>query len=127
MFLGSNVVVGNNVTIRSDVKIWPQKTVDSNSVVTKNLIWEERWKDTLFTDSRITGLSNIEITPDFSAKLEMGLRDYAGLESKILISRDIDNVSLMIKGSAYIRAAFKRCNSAGLPDNTHPNSPAGAW
>ena len=65
VFIGSNVVVGSNVTIRSDVKIWPQKTVDSNSIVTKNLIWEERWKDSLFTDSRITGISNIEITPDF--------------------------------------------------------------
>lgn len=99
VFIGSNVVIGNNVTIRSDVKIWPQKTVDSNSVVTKNLIWEERWKDTLFTDSRITGLSNIEITPDFSAKLGMAFGVFAGLGSKILISRDIDNVSLMIKGA----------------------------
>ncbi len=99
VFIGSNVVVGSNVTIKSDVKIWPQKTVDSNSVVTKNLIWEERWKDSLFTDSRITGISNIEITPDFSAKLGMAYGVFAGTGSKILISRDIDNVSLMIKGS----------------------------
>ena len=99
VFIGSNVVVGNNVSIRSDVKIWPQKTVDSNSVVTKNLIWEERWKDTMFTDSRITGLSNIEITPDFSAKLGMAYGVFSGLGSRILLSRDIDNVSLMIKGA----------------------------
>lgn len=99
VFIGSNVTIGNNVQVRSDVKIWPQKNVDSNSVVTKNLIWEERWKDTLFTDSRITGISNIEITPDFSAKLGMAYGVFAGLESKILISRDIDNVSLMIKGA----------------------------
>ncbi len=99
VFIGSNVTVGSNVSIRSDVKIWPQKSVDSNSIVTKNLIWEERWKDTLFTDSRITGISNIEITPDFSAKLGMAYGVFSGLESRILISRDIDNVSLMIKGS----------------------------
>lgn len=98
-FIGSNVAIGSNVTVRSDVKIWPQKNVDSNSIVTKNLIWEERWKDTLFTDSRITGISNIEITPDFSAKLGMAYGVFSGLGSKILISRDIDNVSLMIKGS----------------------------
>lgn len=98
-FIGSNVSIGSSVTVRSDVKIWPQKNVDSNSIVTKNLIWEERWKDTLFTDSRITGLSNIEITPDFGAKLGMAYGVFSGLGSKILISRDIDNVSLMIKGS----------------------------
>jgi mannose-1-phosphate guanylyltransferase / phosphomannomutase len=99
VFIGSNVTAGNNVTIRSDVKIWPQKNVDSNSIITKNLIWEERWKDTLFTDSRITGISNIEITPDFGAKLGMAYGVFSGLESKILVSRDIDNVSLMIKGA----------------------------
>src|SRR4030095_14052371 len=99
VFIGSNVSLGNNVTIKRDVKIWPQKSVDSNSVVTKNLIWEERWKDTLFTDSRITGLSNIEITPECGAKLGMAYGVFAGLESKILVSRDIDNVSLMIKGA----------------------------
>lgn len=98
-FIGDNVKIGNNSVINKDVKIWPSKSVDSNSVVTKNLIWEERWKDTLFTDSRITGLSNIEITPEFSAKLGMAYGVFAGLGSKILVSRDIDNVSLMIKGA----------------------------
>ncbi|MFI5212125.1 MAG: sugar phosphate nucleotidyltransferase, partial [Ignavibacteria bacterium] len=99
VFIGTNVVVGSNVTVKRDVKIWPQKTVDANSVVTKSLIWEERWKESLFTDSRITGLSNIEITPEFGAKLGMAYGVFAGLDSKILISRDIDNVSLMIKGA----------------------------
>jgi mannose-1-phosphate guanylyltransferase / phosphomannomutase len=98
-FIGDNVTVGHNVVIKKDVKIWPSKSVDSNSVVTKNLIWEERWKETLFTDSRITGLSNIEITPEFSAKLGMAYGVFAGLGSKIVVSRDIDNVSLMIKGA----------------------------
>lgn len=98
-FIGDNVKIGNNSVINKDVKIWPSKSVDSNSIVTKNLIWEERWKDTLFTDSRITGLSNIEITPEFGAKLGMAYGVFAGVGSKILVSRDIDNVSLMIKGA----------------------------
>ena len=98
-FIGDNVTIGNNTVVKKDVKIWPSKSVDSNSIVTKNLIWEERWKDTLFTDSRITGLSNIEITPEFSAKLGMAFGVFAGLGSNVLISRDIDNVSLMIKGA----------------------------
>ena len=99
VFIGTNVVVGSNVMVKKDVKIWPQKTVDANSVVTKSLIWEERWKESLFTDSRITGLSNIEITPEFGAKLGMAYGVFTGLDSKILVSRDIDNVSLMIKGA----------------------------
>ncbi len=89
--------IGHHVVIRPDVKVWPQKTIDANSVLTKNLIWEDRWKDTFFTDARITGLANIEITPEFGARLGMMFGVSTGIGSKILISRDLDNVSLMIK------------------------------
>src|SRR4030095_1922769 len=99
VFIGDSVTIGNNVTIKRDVKIWPKKSIDSNSVLTKSLIWEERWRENLFTDSRITGLSNIEITTDFSAKLGAAHGVFTGIGSKVLISRDIDNMSLMIKGA----------------------------
>jgi mannose-1-phosphate guanylyltransferase / phosphomannomutase len=99
VFIGDSVRIGSNVIIKRDVKIWPQKSIDSNSVLTKSLIWEERWKENLFTDSRITGLSNIEITTDFSAKLGSAYGITTGIGSKVLISRDIDNVSVMIKGA----------------------------
>jgi len=99
VFIGDKVVVGSNVLIKSDIKIWPQKVIDGNSVVQKNLIWEDRWKDSLYTDSRITGLANIEITPEFAAKLGMIFGIYAGIKSRIIVSRDTDNLSRMIKGA----------------------------
>lgn len=99
VFIGDSVMVGSNVIVKRDVKIWPQKSIDSNSTLTKSLIWEERWRETLFTDSRITGLANIEITTDFSAKLGAAYGVIAGIGSKVLISRDIDNMSVMIKGA----------------------------
>jgi len=99
VYIGDNVSIGTGVTVKRDVKIWPKKSIDSNSVLTKSLIWEERWRENLFTDSRITGLSNIEITTDFSAKLGTAFGIFSGIGSKIFVSRDIDNVSLMIKGA----------------------------
>lgn len=99
VFIGDKVKVGSGVLIKSDIKIWPQKVIDGNSVVLKNLIWEDRWRDTLFTDSRVTGLANIEITPEFAAKLGMIFGIYMGERSRVDISRDTDNVSRMIKGA----------------------------
>lgn len=99
VFIGSNVRVGSNVEIKSDLRIWPKKIIDSNSIVMKNLIWEDRWKDNLFNDSRITGLANIEITPEFAAKLGMIFGVYKGVGSRVDISRDTDNISRMIKGA----------------------------
>ncbi len=97
VFIGDHVQVGHHVHIKPDVKIWPHKTIDANSILTKNLIWEDRWKDTFFTDARITGLANVEITPEFGARLGMMFGVSTGIGSKVLISRDLDNVSLMIK------------------------------
>ncbi len=99
VFIGDEVKVGSKTEIRSDIKIWPKKIIDGGSIVSKNLIWEDRWKDSLFTDSRITGLSNIEITPEFAAKLGMMFGIFTGIGAKVDISRDTDNVSRMIKGA----------------------------
>lgn len=98
-FVGDEVVIGRNARIKPEVKIWPKKIIDGNSVVSKNVVWEDRWKDSLFTMSRITGLANIEITPEFAAKLGTIFGVFAGLESRIGISRDTDNISRMIKGA----------------------------
>lgn len=99
VFIGDNVKIGNRVTIKPDVKIWPQKIIDGDSIVMKNVVWEDRWKDSLFTDSRITGLSNIEITPEFAAKLGTIFGVSIGSGARVDISRDTDNVSRMIKGA----------------------------
>ncbi len=99
VFIGDNVKIGNRVVIKPDVKIWPQKIIDGDSIVMKNVVWEDRWKDSLFTDSRITGLSNIEITPEFAAKLGTIFGVFTGIGARVDISRDTDNISRMIKGA----------------------------
>jgi mannose-1-phosphate guanylyltransferase/phosphomannomutase len=99
VFIGDNVKIGSDAVIRSGVKIWPEKTVDGSSVVMKSLVWEDRWKDSLFTDSRITGLANIEITSEFAARLGEVFGVFTGIGSRVNISRDTDHISRMIKGA----------------------------
>jgi len=99
VFIGEKVTVGAGTLINPDIRIWPYKVIDSGSVVIKNLIWEERWRDTLFTDSRITGLANLEITSEFGAKLGRVFAAYLGEDARVQISRDSDDVSRMIKGA----------------------------
>jgi mannose-1-phosphate guanylyltransferase/phosphomannomutase len=99
VFIGEDVRIGSSAIIRSGVKIWPNKIIDGSSVVSKNVVWEDRWKDSLFTDSRITGLANIEITPEFASKIGLIFGIFIGKRSRIDVSRDTDNVSRMIKGA----------------------------
>jgi mannose-1-phosphate guanylyltransferase/phosphomannomutase len=99
VFIGDEVIIGAGSVIKEDVKIWPKKIIDSGSIVHKNLIWEEHWKGSLFTDSRITGLSNIEVTPEFAAKLGQTFGVVIGKGETVAISRDMDKTSRMIKGA----------------------------
>lgn len=53
----------------------------------------------LFSDSRITGLSNLQINPRIGAKLGSVYGAYIGQGKKIILARDSDYISNMIKRS----------------------------
>ena len=61
--------IGDEAVIKRDVKIWPRKMIEAGATVTANLIWGEKWKKSLFEGAIIKGLSNVELTPEFVAKL----------------------------------------------------------
>jgi mannose-1-phosphate guanylyltransferase/phosphomannomutase len=99
VFIGDNCLIGKNVFVSSSIKIWDKKTVDNNAKVTRSMIQEDTFFNDLFTDSRITGLSNLQINPEFAAKLGSVYGAFIGQNKSILAGRDIDDISNMIKRS----------------------------
>ncbi|MDD5362167.1 MAG: sugar phosphate nucleotidyltransferase [Ignavibacteria bacterium] len=99
VFIGDNCHIGKNVFVSSSIKIWDKKTIDNNSKVTRSLIQEDTFFNDLFTDSRITGLSNLQINPEFGSKLGSVYGAFVGQNKSVLVGRDIDDISNMIKRS----------------------------
>ncbi len=99
VFIGNNCNIGKNVYISSSIKIWDNKKIENNDKVTRSLIYDDRFFSDLFSDSRITGLSNLQINPEFGAKLGSVYGAYIGQGSKIILARDSDYISNMIKRS----------------------------
>jgi mannose-1-phosphate guanylyltransferase / phosphomannomutase len=99
VFIGDNCHIGKNVFVSSSIKIWDKKKIDNNSKVTRSLIQEDIFFNELFTDSRITGLSNLQINPEFGAKLGAVYGASLGMNKQVMIGRDIDDISNMIKRS----------------------------
>lgn len=99
VFIGENCSIGKNVFISSSIKIWDNKQIEDNQKVTRSLIYDDRFFSELFTDSRITGLSNLQINPEFGSKLGSVYGASAGQGKKVLIARDSDFISNMIKRS----------------------------
>ena len=109
VFIGDSCTVGKRSKLLSNIKIWPEKKIEDGSIVSRSLVWEDRWLRELFTDARISGISNIEITPEFGAKLGAAFGAFVGLGSTVVTSRDADNVSRMIN-----RAIMSGIMSAGV-------------
>lgn len=86
--IAEKVKIGSNVVIRQNVKIWPMKIVDDNAIVNDNLIWADRWKSSIFESGKVTGLTNMELTPEFVAKLGVAYGSYLREGSYILVGRD---------------------------------------
>lgn len=99
VFIGDDCEIGKHAFISSSIKIWNKKKVNAHARVTKSLIYEDTFFNELFTDSRISGLSNLQINPEFSAKLGSVYGAYIGKNKSVIVGRDIDDISNMIKRS----------------------------
>lgn len=99
VFIADRCRIEDKARLLPNIKLWPGKEVESRSIVSSSLVWSDRWSRELFTNARITGLSNVEMTPEFGAKLGSALGAFAGKGRAVAISRDADNVSRMIHRS----------------------------
>mgnify|MGYP000579576244 CR=1 FL=1 len=114
VFISDKCLIGKESTLAPNIKLWPEKEVDDGAILTRSLVWEDRWLKELFNDSRITGLSNIEMDPEFGAKLGAAFgafvsNTFSGKVKSVVTSRDADNVSRMIN-----RAIMCGLMSAGI-------------
>lgn len=99
VFISDNCIIGENATLTPNIKLWPNKTVQDRATLTRSLVQEEKWLRELFTDARITAQSNVEINPEFGAKLGACLGLSFGVNARLLVSRDPNKVSRIMKRS----------------------------
>jgi mannose-1-phosphate guanylyltransferase/phosphomannomutase len=112
VFIGDKCTIGKGSHLLPNIKLWPEKTVEDNATLNRSLVWEDRWLRGLFSDARITGLSNVEVNPEFGAKLGAAWGAFLGRGKTVATSRDADNTSRMIN-----RAIICGLMSAGVHIN----------
>ncbi|HXI09632.1 MAG TPA: sugar phosphate nucleotidyltransferase, partial [Thermodesulfobacteriota bacterium] len=100
--LAENVIVsdhcsiGRNSTVKANVKVWPRKTVEDDAILASSLIWGEKWNRSVFSTYGVTGLANIELTPEFAAKHGAAYGASMKKGSFVSTSRDAHKTSRMI-------------------------------
>ncbi|GAC1463514.1 MAG: mannose-1-phosphate guanyltransferase [Ktedonobacteraceae bacterium] len=103
--IGDNSIIQDGAIIQPNVKIWPDKEVEAGAVVNTSIIWGSQGRRSLFSRYGITGLVNVDITPEFATKLGAAYGAILPKGSVVCLNRDINRTSRMIK----------RGINAGLP------------
>ncbi len=95
--ISDNCKIGLESIIESNVKIWPEKIIEPGANVNMSIIWGHNWPGTLFSALGVKGLANIDITPEYAARL--GASYGASLEkgSQVSTSRSPHKVARIIK------------------------------
>lgn len=84
--LGQGVSLGRKAVVKTQVKVWPEKVIDSGTRLNESLIWARKSSRSLFGNEGINGTVNWEITPErvakygavFGARLKPGARVVVG-------------------------------------------------
>jgi mannose-1-phosphate guanylyltransferase / phosphomannomutase len=107
--IGDGVQIGRGAVIRPNVKIWPSKEVDEGATVNSSIIWGSQARRVLFGRHGVSGLVNIEITPEFCARLGAAYGASLPRNSVVTINRDAHYTPRMLK-----RAVIAGIPSAGV-------------
>ena len=97
--VSDHCVIGTEAVVKPNVKVWPHKVVEDGAVLSSSLIWGEKWARSLFGAYGIVGLANIEISPEFAAKVGAAYAATFGSKVVLSTSRDSHKASRMINRS----------------------------
>jgi mannose-1-phosphate guanylyltransferase/phosphomannomutase len=107
--LGDSCIVGEGAVVHSGVKVWPDKEIEPGAIVKTSLIWGARGRRVLFGRFGVTGVVNVDLTPEFASKLGAAFGATLPKRSSVTINRDPHRSPRMIK-----RALISGLPSAGV-------------
>ncbi len=120
--IGDGSQLGSGSEVAQNVRVWPDKNVESGASVRDNLVWGMTWQRKLFGSRGIVGIANIEITPEITAKLGAAFGTVTGSKGKIVVARDTLRSSRMLKrsfiaGLLSTGSSVFNLNAAPMPVN----------
>jgi mannose-1-phosphate guanylyltransferase/phosphomannomutase len=107
--VGDDCSIGQDAVINPNVKIYPFKTVEAGALITKSIIWESKGVRTLFGGQGVTGLVNVDVTPEIVVRLAMAYGSSLKKGSIVTTSRDATRAARAMK-----RAAVAGLNMSGI-------------
>ncbi len=107
--VGDGCIVGEGAVIHPNVKIWSGKEIEPGATIKNSVIWGSQGRRVLFGRYGVTGMVNVDFTPEFSAKLGAAFATSLPKGALVTFNRDPHRSPRMLK-----RAAVAGLPSAGI-------------
>ncbi|MGC8874216.1 MAG: sugar phosphate nucleotidyltransferase [Chloroflexia bacterium] len=107
--IGDGTTINAGAIVQPGVKIWPNKEVEEGATVSSSIIWGAQGRKTLFGRFGVSGLVNVDITPEFAAQLGAAYGAILPKGAVVTMNRDAHYTPRMIK-----RALISGLPSAGV-------------
>jgi len=107
--IGDEVTVGAESVIMPNVRIYPYKEVETGAQLFESLIWESRGTARIFGKDGVSGLVNVDLTPDIAVRIAAALGTALKRGTRVVASREGTPACRMIK-----RAMISGLSSTGI-------------
>jgi mannose-1-phosphate guanylyltransferase / phosphomannomutase len=107
--IGDEVTLGAQTAVLPQVRIYPYKEVETGAQIHESLIWESRASSRLFGTEGVSGLVNVDLTPETAVRLAAALGTALKRGARVVASRESPPACRMIK-----RAMISGLNSTGV-------------
>jgi len=107
--VGDEVTIGEQSVIMPGVRIFPFKDVESGAHIFEDLVFEARTTPQVFGQEGVTGLVNVDVTPEMALRLAAAMGTALKRGARIVASRESAAACRMIK-----RAMISGINSTGV-------------
>jgi mannose-1-phosphate guanylyltransferase / phosphomannomutase len=95
--IGDECVVGEEAIVTTGVRVYPFKTVEAGAVVSSDVIFESRGQRSLFGPRGVSGIINVEITPELAVRLASAWASTLKKGTTVTASRDVSRAARSLK------------------------------
>ena len=99
--VGDECVIEPDSYVSAGVKVYPFKTIEAGAVVNTSVIWESRGQRTLFGPRGVSGLVNVEITPELCVRLASAYATTLKKGAIVTTSRDASRAARALKRAVH--------------------------
>jgi mannose-1-phosphate guanylyltransferase/phosphomannomutase len=95
--VGDEVTIGAESVVMPHVRIYPYKEVESGAQIHESLIWESRGSSHLFGREGVSGLVNVDLTPDVAVRLAAAAGTALKRGARVVASREASPACRLLK------------------------------